>query len=545
MHINMKKDKMNTIGDSTTKEQRPEAVTGAQRPTLQANETNAAKEKETDGKVIGYAEEGRFDDEECRRFLRKNNAAFRKVLEVVENLFEADGGGPALPEALRRTEHEVSCERKEASATGASDVPLPGQPLSSKRDLSGMEAQEGERRHDTQKIPRPMEYRQGENGTRTDQFGPAGNDPTGDVLPGTEGACVRPEQAHASEASNSETMTFQGLIEKAHETARAKGFWDNERSQDELLMLMVSKLGEALEAHRKGKRVSSTACAALEGDLFSAPLFEQLIKDTFEDELADTIIRIADMCGGLGYNVDKDTRDPFTYGPGFFKQWCLSENVGELLFRITKSLCGFHEAKRADGYTILGSLYHQPVAYLNVFCLTHGIDLQKHIELKMRYNGTRTDQPFIARDDTAGRILPKAEGARVRSEQVDAGEAGHPQAVERETGLPSRSLKYSGPQAMRFNEGKLQWDLVDFESLNDLVRVLEKGATKYSKDNWKQGLPMREQCASMMRHLTALMSGEINDPESGLPHWAHIQCNAMFMAHTMKHHPQHNNLPTK
>lgn len=98
---------------------------------------------------------------------------------------------------------------------------------------------------------------------------------------------------------------------------------------------------------------------------------------------------------------------------------------------------------------------------------------------------------------------------------------------------------------MRFNEGKLQWDLVDFESLHDLVRVLERGAIKYSKDNWKQGLPMREQCASMMRHLTALMSGEINDPETGLPHWAHIQCNAMFMAHTMKHHPQHNNLPTK
>lgn len=104
-------------------------------------------------------------------------------------------------------------------------------------------------------------------------------------------------------------------------------------------------------------------------------------------------------------------------------------------------------------------------------------------------------------------------------------------------------LTHSGPRAMRFNEGKLQWALVDFECLEDMVRVLEKGCVKYERDNWKLGLPMRAQCESMARHLFALMSGEINDPETGLPHWAHIQCNALFMAHTFKHHPHHNDLP--
>src|SRR5690606_17972671 len=33
---------------------------------------------------------------------------------------------------------------------------------------------------------------------------------------------------------------------------KAKGFWDNERNIGELLMLVVSELGEAIEAHRKG-----------------------------------------------------------------------------------------------------------------------------------------------------------------------------------------------------------------------------------------------------------------------------------------------------
>ena len=96
---------------------------------------------------------------------------------------------------------------------------------------------------------------------------------------------------------------------------------------------------------------------------------------------------------------------------------------------------------------------------------------------------------------------------------------------------------------MRYNEGKLRWSLVDLMCFEDMVRVLEAGAKKYSEDNWKKGLPMKAQCDSMMRHLIALMSGELNDPETGLPHIGHIQCNAMFMAHTMKNHPQLNNLP--
>lgn len=97
--------------------------------------------------------------------------------------------------------------------------------------------------------------------------------------------------------------------------------------------------------------------------------------------------------------------------------------------------------------------------------------------------------------------------------------------------------------AMRSNKGKVQWSLVDFDSLEDMVRVLEFGAKKYDLDNWKKGLPMKQQCESVARHLFALMKGEVNDPETGLPHWAHIQCNAMFMAHTMKHHQEHDNLP--
>ena len=75
-------------------------------------------------------------------------------------------------------------------------------------------------------------------------------------------------------------------IKQCHELAREKGFWDKERNVGEMLMLIVSELGEAIEAHRKDE-------LGLEK------------KDTFEDELADTAIRLFDLCGGLGIDLEK------------------------------------------------------------------------------------------------------------------------------------------------------------------------------------------------------------------------------------------------
>lgn len=86
-------------------------------------------------------------------------------------------------------------------------------------------------------------------------------------------------------------------------------------------------------------------------------------------------------------------------------------------------------------------------------------------------------------------------------------------------------------EAMRFNEGKLEWSLVDFDSLEDMVKVLEFGAKKYKPDNWKKPMKVYKIIESMLRHTFALLRGELNDKESGLPHIGHIQCNAMFIAY--------------
>lgn len=96
-----------------------------------------------------------------------------------------------------------------------------------------------------------------------------------------------------------------------HENAVKKGFWNKPVNIPEKLMLTVSEVSEALEALRdenfcKNADVESLYEMALpEGmqdkKLFK-DLFEQKIKNTFQDEIADSIIRLLDICHY--YNID-------------------------------------------------------------------------------------------------------------------------------------------------------------------------------------------------------------------------------------------------
>lgn len=96
-------------------------------------------------------------------------------------------------------------------------------------------------------------------------------------------------------------------------------------------------------------------------------------------------------------------------------------------------------------------------------------------------------------------------------------------------------------QALRFNKDKRKWHLVHFNSLEPMVQVLEFGANKYAPDNWKKGLPKKEILDCIQRHLSALMDGESNDPESALSHMGHIQCNSMFYNYMVTFNPLNEN----
>ena len=115
--------------------------------------------------------------------------------------------------------------------------------------------------------------------------------------------------------------TLNQLRDEIHENAKNKGFWNKPREDGTLLMLCVSELAEAMEADRKGRfakvdrfekklkasRVISENITidGLTPEKSWTAKFEECIKDTFEDELADTIIRILDICGARGIDIDK------------------------------------------------------------------------------------------------------------------------------------------------------------------------------------------------------------------------------------------------
>lgn len=94
--------------------------------------------------------------------------------------------------------------------------------------------------------------------------------------------------------------------------------------------------------------------------------------------------------------------------------------------------------------------------------------------------------------------------------------------------LKEKFKKAGLERALRYNKGKLNWGLVNFKSLEPLVKVLMFGANKYEANNWMKEMPLKEIEESAFRHLIAIMDGEIYDKESGELHIGHLMCNAMF-----------------
>lgn len=97
-------------------------------------------------------------------------------------------------------------------------------------------------------------------------------------------------------------------------------------------------------------------------------------------------------------------------------------------------------------------------------------------------------------------------------------------------------------EAVKADSGKMDWSLLPIESVEEIIKVLEFGATKYDDWNWAtgEGFKYTRVFNATMRHLWAWFKGEDNDPETGLSHWAHAGCNVLFMLHFIKNKHRYN-----
>jgi hypothetical protein len=84
------------------------------------------------------------------------------------------------------------------------------------------------------------------------------------------------------------------------------------------------------------------------------------------------------------------------------------------------------------------------------------------------------------------------------------------------------------PEGKKYDQGKPDYSLVPYASLDEVVKVLTHGANKYGRFNWELVEAHRYEAATM-RHFSAYMQGEKLDPESDIHHLAHAITSLLFM----------------
>lgn len=181
------------------------------------------------------------------------------------------------------------------------------------------------------------------------------------------------------------TEMLNALKEKAHMTAVEHGFHDEEKPYCYWLGLVMSEAGEAINADRKGMHADTKRFEEVMAIRSISPrvVFEENIKDTVEDEIADIVIRLLDFAGLKGYGLRYERNYELT-NPVF---WVLEhEGLSSSLFQLNYALGNAYDRGRIEEAISWGIMM-----YSECFEKMTGSDkdLWWFVEQKMRYNDLR------------------------------------------------------------------------------------------------------------------------------------------------------------
>jgi NTP pyrophosphatase (non-canonical NTP hydrolase) len=192
-------------------------------------------------------------------------------------------------------------------------------------------------------------------------------------------------------------MDYNKLSKQAHEDAKANGWYEKVQPINTYLALIKSELYEALDAFRGDKYVNHTRLSMLytyignedylrnlQKELIKNPKkqsagvnnFKFGIKDTFEDEIADTAIRIFDFCGWYGIELPEPKKI----------QTKVKGQFPSDLIAIDKLITGLFDVTDKEQLNIVMSAI---LGALESIAEVYQFDLEQHIALKMAYNKTR------------------------------------------------------------------------------------------------------------------------------------------------------------
>ena len=89
----------------------------------------------------------------------------------------------------------------------------------------------------------------------------------------------------------------------------------------------------------------------------------------------------------------------------------------------------------------------------------------------------------------------------------------------------------------KFDQNKIPLDLIPYESLEEIGKVLKFGAEKYDRANWANGINYSRLIAAAMRHLGQFNNGEDFDEETNTLHVANAATNLIFLIWMYKNRP--------
>lgn len=90
--------------------------------------------------------------------------------------------------------------------------------------------------------------------------------------------------------------------------------------------------------------------------------------------------------------------------------------------------------------------------------------------------------------------------------------------------------KMLATEGRKYDTGKPDYTLLPWDAVEQIVKVLDFGARKYARDNWKHVSDGETRyLAAAFRHMAAYNRGEKDDPETGISHLAHAGCCVLFL----------------
>lgn len=183
-------------------------------------------------------------------------------------------------------------------------------------------------------------------------------------------------------------IDFNQLRDRAYQCACDHGFHQLELSNEHFLMLVITELSEAVEADRKGwcahpePFLSIVNLRATISDEKWREVFETYVKNSVEDELADAVIRLLDLAGLRGIEIDLYPKSVDVNAKDF-----KGKTFTECIYHICRLV--IFPQRCVDSLTTMYFGINHLIASILGLAKNLDIDLLWHIEQKMKYNQLR------------------------------------------------------------------------------------------------------------------------------------------------------------